>query len=74
MNFYNRSFLSTTGSSPKRPSRTKNPMESEFRYGEKIRYGRSKTLRYGEGSEMLVFIGEQDRKTVEINNCEKLQR
>ena len=32
---------------PKGPSRTKNTTESEFRYGEKIRYGRSKTLRRG---------------------------
>ena len=29
---------------PKGPSRTKSTTESEFRYGEKIRYGRSKTL------------------------------
>ena len=27
---------------PKKPSRTENTAESEFRYGEKIRYGRSK--------------------------------
>ena len=32
---------------PKGPSRTKNTTESEFRYGEKFRYGRSKTLRRG---------------------------
>ena len=32
---------------PKGPFRTKNTTESEFRYGEKIRYGRSKTLRRG---------------------------
>ena len=32
---------------PKGPSRTKNSTESEFRYGEKLRYGRSKTLRRG---------------------------
>ena len=34
-------------SSPKRPSHTKNTTESEFRYGEKIRYRRSKTPRRG---------------------------
>ena len=32
---------------PKGPSRTKNTTESEFRYGEKIRCGNSKTLRTG---------------------------
>ena len=32
---------------PKGPSRTKNTTESEFRYGESIRYGNSKTLRRG---------------------------
>ena len=32
---------------PKGPSHTKTTMESESRYGEKIRYGRSKTLRRG---------------------------
>ena len=32
---------------PQGPSRTKNTTESEFRCGEKIRYGRSKTLRRG---------------------------
>ena len=32
---------------PKRPSRTKNTTESEFRYREVIRYGGSETLRRG---------------------------
>ena len=32
---------------PKGPSRTKNTTESEFRYGEKIRYGCSKTPQRG---------------------------
>ena len=36
---------------PKGPSRTKNTMESEFQYGEKIWYGRSKTLHRGSGEE-----------------------
>ena len=40
---------------PKGPSRTKYTTESEFRCGEKIRYGRSK--RYGDGSEMLSTEG-----------------
>ena len=35
------------GPPPKGPSRTKNSTESEFRYGEKIRYGRNKTLQSG---------------------------
>ena len=48
---------------PKGPSRTKNTTESEFRYGEKIRYGRSKTLR--RGLRNACFRGKRDRKTVQ---------
>ena len=47
---------------PKGPSRTKNPTESEFRYGEKIRYRRSKTLR--RGLRNACFLGKRGRKTV----------
>ena len=51
-------------SQPKGPCRTKNTTESEFRYGEYIRYGRSKTLRRGLRS--ACFLGKRGRKTVRI--------
>ena len=54
----------TYGGGPKGPFRTKNSTESEFRYGEQIRYGRSKTLRRGPRS--ACFPGKRGRKTVRI--------
>ena len=42
---------------PKGPSRSENIAESELRYGEEIRYGRSKTLRRG--------LRKRGRKAVE---------
>ena len=49
---------------PKGPFRTKNTTESELRYGEQIRYGRSKTLRRGLRS--ACFSRKRGRKTVRI--------
>ena len=46
---------------PKGPSRIKNTTESAFRYGEKIRYGRSRTLR--RGFRNACFLGKRGRKT-----------
>ena len=57
---------------PKGPSRTKNTTESEFRYGEEIRYRGSKTLRRG-----LVNEGFSRQKvmktvrTVKKDGCRK---
>ena len=49
---------------PKKPSRTKNATESDFRYGEWIRYV---AKRYGEGSgnACFFFLGKSGRKMVE---------
>ena len=49
---------------PKRPSLAKNTTESEFRYGER-KFGTDVANCYGEGSEMLVFLGKRGSKTVQ---------
>ena len=49
---------------PKGPSRTKNSSESKFSTGSKFATAVAK--RYGECSEMLVFLGRRGRKTVRI--------
>ena len=48
---------------PKGPTRTKSSTESEFSTGSK--FGTAVAQRYGECSEMLVFLGKGGRKTVQ---------
>ena len=55
---------------PKGPSRTKNSTESEFRYGEKIGNGRSKTLRRGLRNACFSRTKRQENGTA----YEKLRR
>ena len=55
---------------PKGPARTKKTTESEFRYGEKIEYGRSKTLRTGLRSDCFIRQKRQENGT----ESEKLRR
>ena len=55
---------------PKKPSRTKTTTESTSRYGEKIRYRRSKTLRRGLRNACFSRQKRQENGT----DCERLRR
>ena len=59
-----RRFAFALLSPPKGPFRTKNSTESKFTTARENATARAK--RYGECSEVLAFLGERGRKTVQI--------